>query len=231
MGGRPYSGRSGLRGCRGGGGGGLGERVAGSRDFVSRVAPSRVVAFVPRSVVVAGRRRVAAVSLARPPESRPLRAAAWRPRSACCVRSSLRRASNGERSRSAGPNTSTPLDGACLSAVVQSVGAGCCAAGTPRIQMRHLPAGGIMSLGTSAVASAAGARLAGARVAGSVGLARFACATASAGTTVRTRSGTTRRRTGIRGSDEETYPAGTGVFSRRNTFWRDPKPVGISPRN
>jgi hypothetical protein len=32
-------------------------------------------------------------------------------------------------------------------AVVQSVGAGCCAAGTPSIQIRHLPAGGSMDRG------------------------------------------------------------------------------------
>src|SRR5438874_8286087 len=40
-----------------------------------------------------------------------------------------------------------PFSGLFLTAVGQSVGAGCCAAGTPSIQIRHMPFGGRAAAG------------------------------------------------------------------------------------
>jgi hypothetical protein len=40
------------------------------------------------------------------------------------------------------PKRTLPFAGRFLTADAQSVGAGCCPAGTPLIQMRHMPAGG-----------------------------------------------------------------------------------------
>jgi hypothetical protein len=47
------------------------------------------------------------------------------------------------------PKITRPFGGQFLIAVGQSVEAGCCAAGTPLSQMRHMPFGGFWSAGTS----------------------------------------------------------------------------------
>lgn len=73
--------------------------------------------------------------------------------------------------RSAGPNTMVPLAGRCRSAVVQSVGAGCWAGATPSIQIRHLPAGGTISRGTTGAL----------RVVAGAGAGALDCATSNAG--------------------------------------------------
>lgn len=49
--------------------------------------------------------------------------------------------------RSCGPKTTAALDGRFRIALAQSVGAGCCDAGTPLIQSRQSPAGGVNDSG------------------------------------------------------------------------------------
>lgn len=49
--------------------------------------------------------------------------------------------------RTGGPNTTEAFDGRFLTALAQSVGAGCCDAGTPLIQSRQSPAGGVNDSG------------------------------------------------------------------------------------
>lgn len=49
--------------------------------------------------------------------------------------------------RRCGPKTTDALDGRFRMALAQSVGAGCCDAGTPLIQSRQSPAGGVNDSG------------------------------------------------------------------------------------
>jgi len=55
-----------------------------------------------------------------------------------------------DESANSSPNTTRPFDGRFFKAVGQSVAAGCCAAGTPSSQMRHIPLGGRASAGIGA---------------------------------------------------------------------------------
>lgn len=123
-------------------GGGAGSRATGVRPLAGsrRASASR---FSGTAVLPVVRERVEL--------STPLAAErrAWPDRSG----TKLFRTSNGDASRLAGPNTSRLFAGRFRRAVVQSVGAGCCAAGTPSIQIRHFPAGGIISRGTTSAVS------------------------------------------------------------------------------
>lgn len=47
------------------------------------------------------------------------------------------------------PKRTLPFDGRFFTADAQSVGAGCWLAGTPSIQIRHMPAGGMKAGGTT----------------------------------------------------------------------------------
>ena len=73
------------------------------------------------------------------------------------------------------PKRTLPFAGRFLTADAQSVGAGCCPAGTPLIQMRHMPAGGKNPGGTICSRSDCDCCVAGAR--GFTGTGRCASAT------------------------------------------------------